>query len=226
MAAIDKTYVNKYQDYVDYCEWAKSTVYVLPSGQKITPYSYVYEDLEEEWFKDGKYHPIMNTDNTIDYYLIKFCPFDFVQERLKDVYGEEFYNAVKGGYSEYDTFVKKPYIGTGKIAMVTNKGRKMKLWPWKNRIKNKKVYGFWVHVYAPKYLFDADVWYKTMWWSNKAQNFLWPNELGTISSNVYYKRVKTVKSLVRWLKKLNLPKGAIVEAKGKFVGELWKFKIC
>jgi hypothetical protein len=96
MAAIDKTYTSDYREYRDFKKWAKTIKCKFPYehiyGEQITIIDCVYL-----WHKrdfDGVELPIMNTPKVVDAYLIKYCPFPFVQDRMKEVYGLAHYNKV------------------------------------------------------------------------------------------------------------------------------------
>lgn len=44
-------------------------------------------------------------------------------------------------------------------------------------------------------------------------------------SNVCQKKIKTRKSLIRNIRKWNLPKGSIIRWMGEFIGDLMEFKV-
>jgi hypothetical protein len=100
MDSVDKTYTNSYDEYKAFCKWAKSRrkkfkvkcrrcgVY---SPNEWTIMNCVYP-LKKANFDGIREVPIMNTPEIIDRYLIKYCPFEFVQKRMKDVYTKEYYD--------------------------------------------------------------------------------------------------------------------------------------
>lgn len=218
MAAIDKTYVSTWEEYNEYVNWAKDKVFVCPNGTKIHPIDYV-RDYGYEHF-DGEIERVLhNTPTSLDYFLIKECPIAFIQDTLKWQYSEEFYESVKNGNSEYDTFSKEGKCGN-KIKLIW-KGYMAFEKPIKfyNRFLKKHMKGiFEIEVSSPEG--------RLMWYSSKINNFLWDNELGTISSSCGTFHCHSVKALKRKLMKMNLPKGSIVTAWGYWRGEKWKFKIC
>ena len=85
MASIDKTYVSKYTDYKALKEWTEGVEFTAPNGIKFRPSEYIYE-WEESDFEPGHQLPVMNTPQGLDYFLIKHCPFEFVQNRMQEVY--------------------------------------------------------------------------------------------------------------------------------------------
>lgn len=203
MAAIDKTYLNNYKIYKVFLDWAKKTTYTCPNGLTYNVYDYTYPYWTEKSMKD-QYRPVLISSYTLDYFLIKYCPFLFVQERLKEVYDEDYYWRVKNGYSEYDTF-KYPEIGTH-FTIVRGQHLKHKDYLW--ALNRRKMY------------FDITVEYNDspLWYNSKLKRFLLPNELGDGDTNWSYKG-RTVKSLLRHLRKMKLPRGAIITAKGRYINE-------
>lgn len=203
MAAIDKTYLSNYKIYQQFIEWAKKTTFICPNGIKLRVIDSVYAYWTEKDMNAGE-RPVLNSSHTLDYFLIKYCPFDFVQERMKEVYDADFYESVKNGTSDYDTFVY-PAIAT-KFVVVRGKYLKHKNYLWKLR---KKII-----------LFDIEVEYKNypLWYNRELHRFLLPFELGEVGQSFAYE-TKTIKSLIRHLRKMKLPKGAIITARGRYIDE-------
>jgi hypothetical protein len=75
MAAIDKIYGNL-QQYDQLHDWLKEN--------KPDALGYLY--MRDGWMP-GEERPISNFTKQIDRWLIKNCPLDFVQMRLKEQYG-------------------------------------------------------------------------------------------------------------------------------------------
>lgn len=93
MAGIDKTYVNTWDDYKKIREWAINTDMIYPNGingGKMIKWFY-YPNLSEDDFKDNKEIALWNTSESVDMFLYKNCPFDLVQNRLKEQYGDVSY---------------------------------------------------------------------------------------------------------------------------------------
>ena len=81
MASIDKIYGTQKQ-YDELYNWLKKN---KPSGLK-----YMY--MKDGWMPDDE-RPISNFTYGIDRWLMKNCPIEFVQARLKEQYGDDY----KGG---------------------------------------------------------------------------------------------------------------------------------
>lgn len=207
MAGIDKTYTKSYKNYKDLVDWASKNIFTCPNGMKINPSEYIYP-WEEEDFIDNNNIPILNTTMQMDYYLIKYCPLDFVQERMKYVYDKEYYDSIKNGTSEFDTFTKEGKYG--KHCKIINKPI----------ISTKRPIGrntWFVQVYPPEEYFF-------MSYNESCNKWLWPYELGEFTSNTCHK-FKTIKSVIRNILKWQLPIGTIVTVESRYVGLDYKIKI-
>ena len=208
MAAIDKTYTNSFKKYKDYLNWAKDKVFICPNGQKLYPINYIYDFWKKEDFEGGKWHPIMNTSTSIDYFLIKNCPFDFVQEQLKDAYGEDYYNNIKNGTSKYDIFSKEGKYGTHFKMIASPQYKKLNkpFSPTHWHVQLREPEGF------------------SLWYNEDMNKWIWDAELGDGHSNTCSK-CKTIKSVKRHIRKWKLPKGTIVEVFSRHIGIGYKFRI-
>ncbi len=139
MAGIDKTYITSVEQYKELYNWCKSVGTITDDyGNKITPMDYLIPESEEEVsrrLKNVEEIPIWNTDNIFDLYLIRYCPIQFVQDRMNEVYDEGFVQSVKNRKSEYDTFrrngVKNPHY---KIKAFENNKIKSKQQHWEIEI--------------------------------------------------------------------------------------------
>ena len=85
MAAIDKIYVDKFEDYLLFKEWCKKQQRIKDKyGDECSISDYLYQ---WESFENDKSYPIFNAPCYIDAYLIRNCPFEFIQDQLKFNYG-------------------------------------------------------------------------------------------------------------------------------------------
>ena len=113
MAAIDKTYLSDYKVYKDFIDWAKNTTYECKNGTKIYVYDYVYDGYSEENMSRHSV-PVMNSSQMLDYFLIKYCPFKFIQKRMREVYDKDYIDSILNGTCGYDTFdnaeIGKKYV--------------------------------------------------------------------------------------------------------------------
>lgn len=242
MAAIDKTYISNYQDFDKIRNWAKGIK--IPVGKYTIPlvnYMYYPDLTEEEWNEALKDHinssikhgfskgkaiesfsmVLWNTDTFVDVWLIRNCPFDIVQERLKEQYGggwsktaftdhneDNLYEQIKAGTSIYDTYQRN---GLGKKA-------KVKIDFYGHNIRDKKVRWrieinpLFISYTGSKLFSDEEYSY---WYSELFDGWYTDKELIPIDSNVCYKIGSfTKKNIVNLVKKWNLPKGTIVDFEG------------
>lgn len=99
MAAIDKIYVNSWKEYLQFKEWCEQQPLLKDKyGKYIKLSAYLY-DYDEEW---ESCHPIFNAPYYVDAYVIRNCPFEFIQKELMINYGywsqeriKKFYEDVK-----------------------------------------------------------------------------------------------------------------------------------
>lgn len=249
MAAIDKTYLTRWEDYKQLKEWLIQVGQVIDDfGNKFRPLDFFWGELTEEkfneriqkqlervkkmyseggfeWYlKEGlmtqeEYDnfvpfdhinriPIWNTPRYFDVWLIRNCPFDFIQDRLKEQYGggwskeafshseeENMYIQIKNKTSCYDTYQRN---GLGKnirinknLFPVFRSRSTLKTWTWIDvRFPDDKY---------PNYDENRDYW--------RSHNDL-RGDIGR--SYFYYKRFMKPKTLFRKLQKWDLPEGSIV----------------
>lgn len=165
MAAIDKTYLKRWEDYSSLKSWLQSIGKVTDDfNNTFVPLDFFWDELTEDEFNlciqkelervkniysEGGYKwyldeglmtqdeydnfipfdhvsgvPVWNTPRYFDVWLIRNCPFDFIQDRLKEQYGggwskecfshpdeEDMYTQIKNRVSCYDTYQRN---GLGK----------------------------------------------------------------------------------------------------------------
>lgn len=86
MAAIDKIYINKFEDYKLFKEWCLSQPKLKDKyGKEISLINYIFK--WDEWV-DDRPRPVCSMPYYIDAYLIRNCPFDFIQKELMFSYGK------------------------------------------------------------------------------------------------------------------------------------------
>lgn len=204
MAAIEKTYTDKWQDYKDLVDWAKDKVYKCPNGTQLYPSQHIYSDWTEEDFGPDKEIPVMHTPQSLDYFLIKDCPMQFVQDRLKEVYGD-WYWEVKEDRSSEDLL---EYVDG--IPKDWTTGRRI---VWIKRPKNNKISTFVdLEMRNP----DTDYIGEAYDWDLK--RFLHPDELGDHRVREWYIGGMTWKAVMRRIRKMPLPSMAYFTA-GDFVDD-------
>lgn len=204
MASIDKTYVDNYEDYLSYYEWAKDKYIEFFNKKRVYLRDYIYKWNESDFIGDGDL-PMMNTPTYVDIYLIQNCPINFVQERLRYVYGRE-YKKLKS--IKFPIDMPMDYKTNSKVV-----------------IRN-----FDNNTYYP--LFNKGInshqrWIVEIlgeWWYNEDWNTFVNTDLHMpFTSNVMC--VRNIKSLVRKLRKMYLPKGLELILRGRYVGETYKIII-
>ena len=97
MAAIDKIYINKFEDYLLFKDWCNNQPKIKDKyGSEYSISNYIYQ-----WksFEDNKDYPIFRAPYYIDAYLIRNCPFDFIQDELKLNYGYKSQEWINDAYN-------------------------------------------------------------------------------------------------------------------------------
>ena len=97
MAAIDKIYIDSFEKYKLFKDWCMSQPKIKDKyGKETSLIDYVVK-YTEEW-KDGVVLPVCNNPYYIDAYLIRNCPFDFIQKELMLSYGKWSQDDIKEAY--------------------------------------------------------------------------------------------------------------------------------
>lgn len=209
MAAIDKTYTNKWEEYCEYRDWAMGQKFVCPNGDIIRPIDYLFRWNKED-FDGEKYLPIMNTPYSLDYFLIKHCPIKFVCDRLREVYDSEYIDSILNGTSEWDIFTKDGKYGTH---------FKVKQYPKFGKVNRPYKCNSW-------FVRLEEGCDENLWYDEDKNRWTWRYELhesGRWTSNVAH--IKTIGALKRMLLDWKLPKGTIVKATGRYTFDDYEFLI-
>lgn len=253
MAGIDKTYVKTYEQYKIVRDWCKDKFITSKNGNKIQAIDFLYDkDMSEEYFnqwrnniiqsnirnynmseEEAETHveiPIWNTPLYFDVWLIKNCPIDFIQERLKVQYGKTFYK-IKENTSIYDKYkrnglgkhfhykvIKRPIIHPRYHFNYYDhwdnyKDYKEKKKPWWdieifdiNPNTNKRVY----------------------WWVNTEDNY-WTNNLEAqpfdTSLMMVKKKNMNIHKIIRMIKQWDLPEGTQVQINNRYFCYGWVINI-
>lgn len=183
MAAIDKTYVSSWEEYKEIRDWAIKTNVIYPNGDigsKMINWFY-FPYLTEGDFKEDKEYVLWNTSEIVDMFLYKHCPFELVQERLKEQYSDLSY-LDREPINEHEVgnhfIIPKKFIN------------RIVYWQWYCiAVKyNERYWG---------YNTETDQWVST-------------NELGKFHQYYLYIKLTSKKALARQIRKWNLPKGAAI----------------
>ena len=203
MAGIDKTYTDSYKDYIEFKNWAKKQTVTFFNGHKECIGDWVW-DYEEEDFNNGEI-PIMNTPTWLDIYLIQNCKSEFVLERMKSVYSENSLEDLKT--VDLSSSPPKELQQNRKIRITRNKKSKFPL--------HSKPYGggnWWLMCEGIDFSYNDETKTWVRW------DMYYPN-----NTNVAH--IRTIKSIVRHLRKQYLPKGLEFRIVGNYVGEEYTIKI-
>lgn len=191
MAAIEKTYTKDWEEYNSLRFWAQGKEFVCPNGRVLRPSEYLYEWNMED-FK-GQELPIMHTPQVLDYFLIKYCPLEFVQKRMKEVY-RSWYDEVITGESDYD---RLEYIDHRPAHY--NLGKNL---VWVKKPKHNKIpEGTCIEMYDPESDFPCD-------FDPELKRFLSPDEFSIYTGNQWDVSGMTWKAVMRLLRGMPLPEGA------------------
>lgn len=233
MAYIDKTYFNSYEQYKEVSDWCHQQGTVIDDyGNKFTLTDYLprkivynhetntFDDLgeyDEEYIneafesqrKDGREPFLMlwNTGSLFDVYLIRYCPVGFVQERLKEQYGDAYDEILNREYV-YDRYERngldnphfKLEYSCGNVPL-RYVPRFLDFWQIKVDFPADTIQGMDYGYYDK----DKDYWYPLSEPYNR--------EYGNITSLVFYPKKLTKRKLARMIRKWKLPKGCKVECR-------------
>jgi hypothetical protein len=199
MAGIDKTYTDSYKDYREFKDWADKQALTFFNGYKVCIGEWVWS-YEKEDFNGGEI-PIMNTPTWLDIYLIQNCKNRFVLDRMKSVYSEDSYKE----FQNIDLTLPPPkeYKQNRKITIKKTETTKFPI--------HKKPYSYGSN--------------KREWWLQcNDYNYNYYTETKTWSSSYYPNNtntahIKSIKGVVRHLRKQYLPKGITFNLSGKYIGE-------
>lgn len=220
MAGIDKTWCQSLMEFNEFKHWAINNKFKTPMGETIdfTCCMYSFDSTLEELMEELTNYKsilVMNTSTVEDYYLIKYCDIPFVQSRMKSVYGEENYESIKNGTSEFDTFNRNSIAGT-RVKCIQESEYDKKDFLYKRKGK-RFVSDYWIEVKNKKH-----------WMSYNEQFDHWViygKELMNNDTTVCHKPIKSRKALIRQIRNWNLPKGSIVKWSGYYYKDEIKFKV-
>lgn len=222
MAGIDKIYVNNWKDFCEVRDYFMNTEFVGINGTKCVLKNYMYdvEHITEDYFDGEREVPVTNTPCKVDYYLAMYCPVKAVQEYLDRAYKGNWRNV--DYWSDYTKFNR-------------NSGSKIKVIKYPkfgkiNKALNQR-FGWHIKVYTTRKIYDDysrnyfkyddhPIYYKD------TNQWIYDNELEfPIDKSWDLCNYKTIKSLIRNIRKWKLPKGSIVTAHGRYIGDEYEFLI-
>lgn len=220
MASIDKIYVNNWKDFCEVRNYFMNTYFIANNGTKCVLKNYMYdvENVTEDFFDGKREVAITNTPCKVDYYLAMYCPVKAVQEYLNRAYSEK--------WKELDFW--KDYM-----LFDRNPGNKIKVIKYPKFGKINKAlhqgYGWQIKVKTPilsNFTFFTEQCYEYPDYYGDTNQWIYDNELEfPIDNSLGFCSCKTIKSLIRNIRKWKLPKGSIVAAQGRYIGERYEFLI-
>ena len=248
MAAIDKIYVKtqeEYQQFKEWCEQQPSIQDKYGKSVRLTKYLINWKN----WGEDS--HPIFHAPYYIDAYLIRNCPFDFIQKELMLNYGYWSQERIKNFYEDVKNWKGDdcPYWAKLEDFVILEDGTmtikgleesdysKIKKGELYNSPKIEYVAGkhfrciqhpirFYNRPFACKNWFiDVVSPEGYMWYHENTNSWDFPEEfvISNWTSNTIY--CKTIKALKRLIIKWKLPIGTKVYATGRYVEDNYKFII-
>lgn len=251
MAYIDKTYIVDYQQFKEVRDWCKGKIVELPNGLKYHAENFLNDkDMSEEYFNNWKNEiienrmrtygetyekayknaeiPLWNTPYYFDIWLIKNCPIQFIQDRLKYQYDDE-YEQIKNGTSSYDTY-KRNGLGKNfhyKVIRKPNWNPRYKF-TYVDRLGNDKCYKenqkpWWLITIE-----DTKTINPISWWVNTEHNYWTCSEEGLpFNSNMLDIKRKNlnIHAIIRMIKKWDLPVGSQVKVLNRYFNYGWIINI-
>lgn len=249
MAAIDKIYVNTWEEYLAFKEWCEQQPVLKDKyGTEVPLTCYLIN--WSEWNEGPR--PIFNAPYYVDAYLIRNCPFEFIQDELKFNYGyktqewiNEAYNTVMHRTEENKNFYKwlSPddfKVVDGIVTMPNEpisdyeliKEGKLYATPYtqKEHTIGKKIRcilhpdEFYNRPFKFKYwCVDVDVPDDIVWYHPKYNTWDFTEEFVCDNSSSICWKYKTIKAVKRAILKWKLPVGTIVTCTGRYVDDVYKF---
>lgn len=197
MASSDKTYTDSYEDYKEFKDWADKQTLTFFNNHKVCIGDWVWEYEKEDF--DGGERPIMNTPTWLDIYLIQNCKSKFILDRMKEVYSTKSYEEFQN--IDLTAPPSEDFKQNRKINIKKSDRTKFPL--------HKKPYNnleWWLQCndYSFGYHTDTKVW--------SSGDSYYPNDTNTA-------HIKSIKGVIRHLRKQYLPKGITFRLFGKYVGE-------
>lgn len=205
MAAIDKIYITSIEQYREYKKWCDSVPYQHDSiGNLWHPSEFMYPGTEREYIiglRHNKEIALCNNPDYVDVFLIRNCPIEFIQNRLKEQYGDE-YNHILNYTSMYDTY--KPTIST-KFKIVTKPSVNYRIGYWSVEVESMGTY---------------------LRYSEKKH--CWKTNFDLCYCDSYYVHYKHIdlRKIRRLIKKWGLPVGTTVHFIGPCVGQDYIIVTC
>lgn len=207
MAAIDKIYISDLKDRTEFLNWCKINREKCLNEIERDLLDYFYylnepDSFFENWLKERKEIPITNFSHEVDHWLIKNCDIPFIVNRLKDQYGEDYEILTNTSYKPIKYIYKKEELATKYKLINLNTGY---------RFGKKSNYKYFITILNNNYWFIDNI---------PVNRDIETGKCGDISSAII--ECKSLKAVLRMIRKWGLPKGVVISITGRYVGEEWK----
>lgn len=190
MAGIDKIYVKNNEEYKLFTDWVKAQPPLKDKYGRECPLSQHLYDFDDVDIKGDC--PVFNGHWFEDAYIARNCPYNFIQKRLKEMYGEEYYSDIKNGRVFTSPSSNKEYeIGRHFKILKKERGTLKKFYVEVRDNENKPM----------DYCNGNDTW-------NFYKDYIYEDDCG-------WCRFSSIKAIIRRIPKWNLPIGAIVKVDGR-----------
>lgn len=227
MAAIDKTYLN-YEQYLELVEWCKEKKYAeYPDGSKEMLSDYLCYNLSKDYFFDSegnsRLFPVWNTPIHFDCWLAKNCPLTYIQETLETQYGKENLEELTKDGGEYDKFYRnsfetRPGKKFTKFSLSVHQGRPIKRnLHFYNEYLNTRISSHWeiqISKYEEFIQPNGDRLGHDELWGYNVFTDHWCPYYSTVPVTTFsydFKKGCSLKSVLRKIRKWNLPEGLKVK---------------
>lgn len=221
MAGIDKCYLDSYEKYTEFKEWAKDKTYVTPRGITIKLSDHIYDHWDEADFTvDGEPYerPIFNSPIHMDNYLWHNCPLEYIREWLSDRYCDSGYR--KGDLDDIERDLAIPEYKPCTKVKVRKKGLGNCCYRYHRNGSYEKVGSWHIDVYMlnPESLRGMS----SCWYNEDIDQWILPGEEDEWTSSCAHSS-KSIRSIIRKIIKVwKLPVGCVVKIYGALVGDDWE----
>ena len=253
MAAIDKIYVNTWEEYMQFKEWCEQQPALLDKyGKKCRISDYLITGWDKENWNS---HPIFSAPCYVDAYIIRNCPFDFIQEELMINYGHWSQERIKSFYEDVKNWNEEdecPYWAKLEDFIVLEDGtmtikgleesdyskiKKGELYSSPFTSYKYKVGKHFKCIKHPPYMYNTPFKCKCylidvilpeningyIWYHEETNSWDFSDEFVNSNWSSSVSHCKTIRALKRLIVKWKLPVGAKIRATGRYTFDDYEF---